>query len=190
MDQDKPVEATARAAPPRAWEAISVAVATIVGLLSLAVSAYTAYTLRVQTRAQVYPYLQVEFSPNARLMSVHNKGVGPAFVGSVQITVDGKPVLDWGAFFRAAGLKTQGTSTSSTLNGGAIAANENVDVLAFEKAEDFAAFASIDPRRYHYRICYCSVLKECWTIHSEADGNSVPAEEARCQGDAATEFKR
>ena len=69
-----------RAAHVKPWEVYSVIVATVVGLLSLAVSAYTAYMLHVQTRAQVFPYLQVVTIGEQARVAIHNKGVGPAFL--------------------------------------------------------------------------------------------------------------
>ena len=180
---------TARAHPGFwSWEAYSVVVATIVGLLSLSVSAYTAYTLRVQTRAQVFPYLQVETSPSERRLGIRNKGVGPAFVKSVEVAVDGRPVPDWPSFFRATGMSLHGQSLSSTINHTAIAANEIINVLAFQDPADFVSFASVDPRRYRYRICYCSVLDECWSITSDDRPSTGPMPDAVCRNDPVAEF--
>lgn len=53
------------------------AVATLIALLAVAVSAYTAYVQRQQVRAQVWPILEVNSGnePELRLW-IANKGVG------------------------------------------------------------------------------------------------------------------
>src|ERR1700761_8348879 len=71
-------------------------IATLIGLLAIAVSAYTAYIQRQQVRAQVWPVLEFSTSNQPQLMiNLANKGVGPAIVRHVIITVDDKPVKDW-----------------------------------------------------------------------------------------------
>jgi hypothetical protein len=57
---------------------------------------YTAYVQRQQVRATVWPILEYSTSnePNIRFI-VENKGVGPAIVRRVVVTVDGQPVRLW-----------------------------------------------------------------------------------------------
>ncbi len=170
------------------WEAYSIAVATIIGLLSLAVSAYTAYTLHVQTRAQVFPYLQIVVLGDQHRVGMYNKGVGPAFVKSVRLAVGGEPVTTWPAFFAALKLKMDGGTTYSNVNHAAIAANETLPALSFADAADFRSFASIDPSRYRVDVCYCSVLDECWTFAQALDVDSDPRPVSRCAIDRSRDF--
>jgi hypothetical protein len=73
-------------------------IATLIGALAIAVSAYTAYVQRQQVCAQVWPVLELSTSNEPELIvSVSNKGVGPALVRHVIITVDDKPVPNWKA---------------------------------------------------------------------------------------------
>lgn len=74
----------------REWE-LGAIIAALIGLLALFVSGYTAFVQREQVRAQVWPHLLIGYSDPARELAVLNKGVGPALVKSVEITVDGKP---------------------------------------------------------------------------------------------------
>ncbi len=172
----------------RSWEAYSVIVATVIGLLSLAVSAYTAYTLYVQTRAQVFPYLQVVVVGDQHRVGVHNKGVGPAFVRSVRLTVDGKPTTNWTAFFGALGIKLVGSMAFSNVNHVAIAANETLPALIFADPADFKSFVSIDPARYRVDLCYCSVLDECWAFAQAVDADPEPHRVGRCDIDRTRDF--
>jgi hypothetical protein len=170
------------------WEAYSVIVATIVGLLSLSVSAYTAYTLHVQTRAQVFPYLQLVNLGEAHRVGVYNKGVGPAFVKSVKVEVEGKPVTTWRQFFAATGIKLNGSFAYSNVNHVPIAANETLAALVFTDVADFKAYQAIDFARVKVDVCYCSVLDECRALRVAVDSNPEPKEISSCKVDPATDF--
>ncbi len=172
-------------APAPAWELYSVVVATVVGLLSLSVSAYTAYMLHVQTRAQVFPYLQVVTIGEHARVAVHNKGVGPAFVKSVRVEVGGVPVTTWKEFFAANHIDLHGSTLSSTVSRAAIAANESLTVLQFDDRADFLKYAQVDLDRIRVDLCYCSVLDECWVIRNAA---SAPAPVKVCKIDPHGDF--
>lgn len=68
------------------------AVATVIAILAVAVSGYTAYVQRQQVRAQVWPILEYgsDNEPELRLW-LANKGVGPALIRHVMVTVEGEP---------------------------------------------------------------------------------------------------
>jgi hypothetical protein len=57
-----------------------VVIATVVGLLALCVSGYTAYMQRQQVRAAVWPILQFDSSNGPIQFTLANKGLGPAIV--------------------------------------------------------------------------------------------------------------
>src|SRR5579864_9348202 len=73
------------------------AIATFVGFLALLVSGYTAYIQRQQVRAQVLPILEYGTSNAPLRLSLANKGVGPALIRHVVVTVDDEAVADWDA---------------------------------------------------------------------------------------------
>src|SRR6185312_17258695 len=74
------------------------AVATFIGVIALAVSAYTAYVQRQQVRAQVIPILELSTSNMPHLyVSIDNKGVGPAIIKHAVVTVDGEAMPTWRA---------------------------------------------------------------------------------------------
>ena len=70
-------------------------IATFVGFLALCVSGYTAYVQRQQVRATVWPILEFESGNGTIHFSLANKGVGPAIITHVVVTVDGQPVTNW-----------------------------------------------------------------------------------------------
>jgi hypothetical protein len=170
------------------WEAYSVTVATVVGLLSLTVSAYTAYTLHLQTRAQVFPYVQFIDLGEAHRVGVFNKGTGPAFVRAMRVEIDGHPVRTWRAFFDAAKVVIHGPFGYSNVNGMAIAANETLPAIVFGDAVEFRAYQAIDPQRYRIDLCYCSVLDECWRIRAGGDTLATPVPVPTCTADSQAEF--
>src|SRR6476659_10399204 len=70
-------------------------IATIVGLLALCVSGYTAYMQRQQVRAAVWPILEFDSRNGPIQFILANKGVGPAIIKHVIVRVDDQPVKNW-----------------------------------------------------------------------------------------------
>src|SRR3954467_8259149 len=104
QQQSQPVRKEWAGVSRRNWDGVAAVIAAFVGLLALCVSGYTAYLQRQQVRAQVWPYLESGISSSKRSVTLFNKGVGPAIIGSVHVLVDGKPQRNWPAVFRALGL--------------------------------------------------------------------------------------
>lgn len=174
-----------RAAGSRNWDALAALIAALIGVLALLVSGYTAYIQRQQVRAQVWPYLAKAYvDPVAtdrddlhHEMAIYNKGVGPAIVRSVQVTVDGKSQPDWQHVFDALGLPYADVG-HSTLNGDVLSPTETLPVLVFPDAQALARFREAMIARAKIRICYCSTLDECWMFagrkpHAEPDVQPV-----------------
>lgn len=158
-------------------------IATLVGVSALFVSGYTAYVQRQQVRAVVWPIL--EFStgndPDLRFV-VANKGVGPAIVRHVVVTVDGQPVRMWhDALVKILGPGKY-TFSQSTIGGHVLAAGESLNALVWKdkqgtlsSAESGALRSALDEgrKRVAVEVCYCSTLGECWILRSGSDGNST-----------------
>jgi hypothetical protein len=153
----------APAAPSQArkWDALAAIIASLIGVLALLVSGYTAYVQRQQVRAQVWPYLLVgNYDPESAL-KVLNKGVGPAIVRSVRIWVDDKPQHDWNHVFAALGLPVSSRRTS-TIDGNVLSPGESVTMIALTDAQAYQQFRNAVRTRSSLEICYCSTLDECW----------------------------
>jgi hypothetical protein len=176
-----PVDATqdVRSRPGRNWNALAAVIASLIGLLALCVSGYTAWIQREQVRAEVWPYLQTGISPSQREMNLSNKGVGPASVRRVRMFVDGKPQRTWPQAFDALGLHDLSDTPASTINGIVITPGESIQQINLPEAEDFARFYTRYPR-IQLAICYCSALDECWMY----DEREKSAEARRRQVDA------
>lgn len=161
-------------AGPRRWDTLGVVVASLIGLLALLVSGYTAYIQRQQVRAQVWPYLVVAYQDPAHRLTVFNKGVGPAIIRGVQVLVDGRPQRDWAGVFGALGLRPGGFGYS-TLSGNVLSPGEMVPVLTFPDEATETRFRAAADKRMELRICFCSTLGEC-TAFVDGPSGGAPGE--------------
>ena len=172
------------------WSAVAAIVATLVGLLALAVSAYTADLQRKQVRAQVWPRLVLAWSGVRHEFIVMNKGVGPALVGSVRFYVDGVARRDWKAVSKALIGEpfAAGQYSQSTISEWIVAPGEQLTVLQVSDDALWQRFRSEMPR-LRGRICFCSTLKECWVVDQTAQTreDSYRAVD-RCERSEAEEF--
>lgn len=168
------------------WEPGAI-VASLVGLLALVVSAYTAWIQREQVRAQVWPNLVVGYDDNEHLLAVMNKGVGPAQIRSVQIKVDGEPQKDWRGVFDALGAHGVVTQHSS-LSNNVLTPNERLIFMSVETATDYDHFRHEAATRFDLEICYCSTLNECWIHRGQNVTTSSLRESASCSESATSEL--
>jgi len=170
------------------WNGLAAVIAALVGFLALMVSAYTAYIQRQQTRAQVWPRLLVGDRPADRLVVIYNKGMGPAIVRSVQVYVDGRPQPDWDHVVAAQGYKLSAPPKSSTIGSVVISPGEELHLLRFASDADFTQ-AIYGDKSAELRICYCSVLNDCWVMDDRQKNPAFRVVEVEsCPVDAAVDF--
>jgi hypothetical protein len=176
-------------------------IATFVGICALAVSGYTAHVQRQQVRAAVWPILEFDTSnePHIRF-SLENKGVGPAIIRHVKVTVDGQPVLNWHEALEKMLGPGPHSLSESTMSGHVLSAGESMDVMAphnddgssltFDKSNPLWNKMNEDRARVAVEICYCSTLGECWTLRSDAKTGSSTVETRTCPTPSATTFQQ
>lgn len=175
--------------PPRRrdWAAYSAVIATLVGLLALAVSAYTANLQRQQVRAQVWPRLLLMSSDTQQELLVINKGVGPAVIRSLRVYVDGVAQTDWRMLGKTLGFSDD-DYVQSTVNEIIISGGERYVMAHFPGEAAWKRLREQLPR-IRRRVCFCSTLDECWvvdqTIKAREEGYS-PID--RCERNEAEEF--
>ena len=175
-------------------------IVTLIGLSALFVSGYTAYVERQQVRAMVWPILEYDSSnePMIRL-SLENKGIGPAIIRRVIVTVDGQPVPNWQeALQKLVGPGTYHFS-ESTMSGHVLKAGESIDilvphdfdnsVLTSEKSGELWTTLNKARSRVGVEICYCSTLGDCWTLHRDSNTNST-VETRKCPEKSAITFQQ
>ena len=176
-------------------------IATLIGLLAVCVSAYTAYMQRQQVRAAVWPILEFD-SGNAPDIhfTLANKGVGPAIIRHVVVKVDDQPMKNW----REAMEKLLGPGehlfSESDMNGYVLAPNESRTVftardqannpLNFDKSNPLWVTMNKERARVTAEICYCSTLGECWTLRAGGLKPGTTTESRHCPTRADITFQQ
>ncbi len=175
-------------------------VATFVGVCALFVSGYTAYMQRQQVRAAVWPILEFDSSNDPDIhFNLDNKGVGPAIVRHVEVTVDGQPVTNWQQALQKLLGPGQHHYSQSSINGHVLSPGESMQVftptdaegkpLTVDRSNPLWGKMNKDRKRVAVEICYCSTLGECWTLHASGTTRSTTTEISSCPGPSATSFQ-
>lgn len=160
------------------WDAVAAVVAALIGLLAIFISGYTAWNVRQQTRAQVWPYLQMgesDYLPSdlakggdpivshGGTLEALNKGVGPAIVRSVEVLVDGNPQPGWHHVFKALGYRSDPAFEVSSFDHTVLSPSNNLNFLTIYGQKAWLRFKSKFVKNVVIRTCYCSTLGDCWT---------------------------
>ncbi len=167
--------------------------ATLIGLLALVISGYTAYVQRQQLRAQVWPHLTVAYSTVSPTVGFHvvNSGTGPARKIVVRVTVDKKLVTSWWHALEAMGAKSEGVVTSQ-LSSTVVPAGKDVMIVRPYNEETTPRFEQLFLSEQHaivVTICYRSVLDECWVVASDTTPDAIADPDA-CPITAVERFKQ
>jgi hypothetical protein len=155
---------------------LSGALALVLSIVALGISAYQTRVMQSQARASVWPYLAIgasyfDVGEDAGFrLKVFNHGVGPALMKSVRMAVDGKPVVTWDGYLQATvGHSRDETRQAIFSNFVAVLPPDSnrdtvVEAITLKNPEDAAkAYAAMG--RLRLDICYCSVYDDCWTAH-------------------------
>ena len=161
--------------------------ALIISAVAAGASAYQTYVIRQQYSATVWPYLSFTTRSSEKFfeLDVANAGIGPALIRSSAVSLDGKPIAAGGgnptgtpalgaaiaADERAA--KAEGsharvrgsfdTTVSSIVRGDVIPAGTNLQLLRVD-GKFLARRLIAHVKRIDLKVCYCSLLGNCWTV--------------------------
>jgi hypothetical protein len=192
-------------------------IATLVGVLALLVSAYTAHIQRQQVRAQVYPIIQLNsgVSNEETHLVLANKGSGPALIRNVAFSIDGQPLHSWDDLISRVLAKDEHSSRTISFVGfgeTVVAAGEQIRVLSFsctrpsvpigppavkspagslhnyEPDDETCARLVALIRRLSLSICYCSTLDDCLVLSDGPDRERRTTETRRCPARSADSF--
>jgi len=186
--------------PSRSASRYDVVIATVVGLLALCVSSYTAYMQRQQVRAAVWPILEFD-SGNAPIrFMLANKGVGPAIIKHVIVKVDNQPVKTWYEVLDKVLGPGEHRGAEADMNGHVFSAGQSLDVFApqdegnnpvgFDKSNPLWVKLNRNRARVTVEICYCSTLGECWTLRAGGTTPSTTTPTHRCPTPSAITFRQ
>ena len=195
------IDAVPEEKPTRGASRYEAGIATLIGLLAVCVSAYTAYMQRQQVRAAVWPILEFDSSNAPEIHFIlSNKGVGPAIIRHVIVKVDDEPVKRW----REATEKLLGPGehlfSESDMNGYVLAPNESRTVftprddannpLNFDKSNPLWVTMNKERLRVTAEICYCSTLGECWTLRAGGMSPGTTTQTRHCPTSSNVTFRQ
>ena len=163
--------------------------ALLMSTLATAASWWQSRVVATQLSSQVWPYVAFSTTTGPGLeVDVTNEGLGPAVVRSVQLTVDGKAYPSFlGAERALLGSRAElphGTFGSIS-EGSVIRIGGSVRLI---KIDSPSLVRAIVPKlnRIDLRVCYCSILGDCWTRSSL--GAQDPVRVNACPVDGAAHY--
>ncbi|PYJ39228.1 MAG: hypothetical protein DME84_02460 [Verrucomicrobia bacterium] len=175
-------------------------IATLIGLLAVSVSAYTAYMQRQQVRAAVWPILEFESGNGPIHFTLANKGVGPAIVKHVIVKVDDQPVRNWAEVLEKILGPGYHPGEEADMSGRVFSAGESMNVftphddanipIPFDKSNPLWAKLNKGRERVTVEICYSSTLGECWTLRGGATTPSITTATRRCPTSSPISFQQ
>lgn len=154
-------------------------VAFFVSVATLVVYLYQARMMREQQHAAIWPYLESYYSNLGDYhLAVKNKGVGPALVQKVEMSLDGKPLADNRALAEAVmGPGSEVDYQSSALDRRVLAPGEEV---VYFRIPDPAAAKAFQAREkghdFKIKITYCSVYGDRWLSEGMKVTRQTPVE--------------
>jgi Co/Zn/Cd efflux system component len=139
--------------------------AIVIGVTALVVSVIQVRLMHAHQHASVWPRLEImpSYSPDHGLsLDVVNRGIGPAVIGHVRVTVDDAPVARWSEYFaRLAPDSVPRDVTYSTISGRVLVPGQQIRALHLHRHEEAAPILRA-ANRSRIEICYCSVFDRCW----------------------------
>ena len=146
--------------------------ALLISTLATAASFWQSRVVAQQLSAQVWPYLSFSttYDPRFVAFEVVNDGLGPAIIYSTVITVDGKPYASPPQALKALLGHVPGrvmSQLSGLSPGSVIRAGSSVRLFRLD-APGIARVFGGAANRVELRVCYCSLLGNCWLVSSRS----------------------
>lgn len=153
--------------------------AVLISAISLQVALNANQTQERLLAASTWPHVQygtgnrLPEDVSAITFNLHNAGVGPARIKTVQVLYGGQPMPDAAALLKACcGAAGQRVPTITSHPERVLVAGEEMTFLRYDEATaDPAVWSALNHARFDVRLlaCYCSVLGDCWMLDSSAD---------------------
>ncbi|HZV76566.1 MAG TPA: hypothetical protein VFF63_02265 [Candidatus Babeliales bacterium] len=158
--------------------------ALVISTVAALASVYQTRVISQQLSATVWPYLNFDntFGPQSVTLSLTNYGLGPALVRSADMTLNGKHVGSWddviGAYLQLARrMHVKGRTQISDANLDAsvvLSAGVSRRLLDVRTSATTIRAVRAIAREISLRVCYCSLLGQCWEIVSRQKGAPAP----------------
>ena len=164
--------------------------ALLMSTLATAASWWQSRVVATQLSSQVWPYVAIATTegPGGLELDMSNDGLGPAVIRSLQLVVDGKPYPTFLAAERALlgpHAPAPRGSFASIGEGSVIRLGGAVTLF---KIQNQALVRAILPQaqRIDLRVCYCSILGDCWL--RSIRGATEPVRVGACPVDGAAHY--
>ena len=154
-------------------------VAFFVSAATLAVYLYQARMMREQQHVAIWPYLESYYNNvDGYSLAVKNKGVGPAIVQKVEMSLDGKPLADNHALVAAVmGTGSELGFQNSALDHRVLAPGEEVVYFRIPDPAEAKAFQAREQgHHFDMKITYCSVYGDRWISEGMRVTRQAPVE--------------
>ena len=174
------------------WQTILSVVGILVALLALYAALNESAAVRQQTAAAVWPFVQLtidDFDTGEAAgfsMGFTNAGVGPAKVGQVLVSVEGRPAPNWRAFVDLVGGDAGAVVRRTFISDRVLRPDETVEMIGtMDVPLARRLIAAIREPGNYIAFCYCSIFDDCWLADSRKDLQAPePVEMCPDYGDA------
>jgi len=175
------------------WQTILSVVGILVALLALYAALNESAAVRQQTAAAVWPFVQLtinDFDTGEAAgfsMGFTNAGVGPARVGDVMVSIDGRPAPNWRAFVGLVDGDADAMVRRTFISDRVLRPDETVEMIAtMDVPLARRLITAIREPGNYITFCYCSIFDDCWLADSRKDLQAPePVEMCPDYGDAA-----
>jgi hypothetical protein len=143
--------------------------AIFVSIATLFVYLYQARIMQNQLHTSVWPYVEWLYSNgnNQFIITVQNKGIGPAIIRDVTLKLDDAEMGSNSDLFKTLLGHTNFEFVNSTVAGRVILPGESIEMV---HVYDSVAARAIDSlllwdnskHKLTFELCYCSVYDDCW----------------------------
>lgn len=152
--------------------------AVVFSLAALFVAVAEVNSERAQQRASVWPHIEISeaYSEAGFTLRMTNKGVGPALMGRMALTFDGKPVTDLDQLIldtigaeKAFSYERYGMSDPSN---GVLAPSDEVRLFTVDWDDSTRELIQAWNGRIDIVTCYCSINNDCWQTSLTTESNT------------------
>lgn len=141
--------------------------AIVLSVCALFVSVLEVSSIRSEQRMGVWPYVDVSTSYNAEgfTVSATNKGIGPARVRFMSMSLDDQPVDDLDTMIQGILGPERAFSydvyRASNPTGSVLSPDERTTLFGVPWTDDSRALVE-ELGSFSLSLCYCSVYDDCW----------------------------
>lgn len=154
-------------------EMIAATAAVVIGVCALVISLYEVRIMRNQERASTWPYVVIATAnapddPEVSLLLL-NQGSGPAIKQGASVSYQGRYFKNWRDVAAAADLEEDiDYVTNGLLAYALLPAGEIQRVFSVPNEEKYRPLHRLIPN-LKIKLCYCSMLGECWVTETPGE---------------------